>query len=112
MIDSNNIIYFVKEYFSIIFYLLIIFNIVIRVIVTKKGKKKKKKKKSHKGGGKIFKYFTDFLKIIGCIITFGWFWCEYWDDKVEEIKEVLRMTPSPEYTVDEDPDVYDPSELF
>ena len=70
MIDSNNIIYFVKEYFAIIFYLLIIFNIVISVIVTKKSKKKK----SRKGGGSL----SDIWHVLLCIITFGWS-CEFWD---------------------------------
>jgi hypothetical protein len=74
MIDSNNIIYFIKEYFAIIFYLLIIFNIVIRVIVTKKSKKKSKKKKSRKGGGILGDIWYVFL----CIITFGMS-CEFWD---------------------------------
>jgi len=72
MIDSNNIIYFVKEYFAIIFYLLIIFNIVIRVIVTKKSKKKK----SRKGGGIL----SDIWYVLLCIITFGWS-CGFWDKK-------------------------------
>lgn len=70
MIDSNNIIYFVKEYFAIIFYLLIIFNIVIKVIVTKKSKKKK----SRKGGGSL----SDIWHVLLCIITFGWS-CGFWD---------------------------------
>ena len=74
MIDSNNIIYFVKEYFAIIFYLLIIFNIVIKVIVTKKSKKKSKKKKSSKGGGVL----GDIGYVLLCIITFGMS-CEFWD---------------------------------
>ena len=67
---SNYIIHFIKEYFAIIFYLFIISNIVIRVIITKKSKKKKKK--SRKGGGNIYEIFRDFLKIIWCIITFGY----------------------------------------
>ena len=71
MFDSNNIIYFVKEYFAIIFYLLIIFNIVIKVIVTKKSKKKK----SRKGGGSL----SDIWHVLLCIITFGWS-CGFWDD--------------------------------
>tara|TARA_B000000475_G_C15999955_1_gene448532 strand:- start:2084 stop:2395 length:312 start_codon:yes stop_codon:yes gene_type:complete len=71
MIDSNNIIYFVKEYFAIIFYLLIIFNIVIKVIVTKKSKKKKYRK----GGGSL----SDIWHVLLCIITFGWS-CGFWDN--------------------------------
>jgi hypothetical protein len=78
MLNSNYIIYFVKEYFAIIFYLLIIFNIVIRVIVTKKNKKKKKKKKSRKGGGIL----GDILYILLCIITFGWS-CNFWGERRE-----------------------------
>ena len=74
MIESNNIIYFIKEYFAIIFYLLIIFNIVIRVIVTKKSKKKSKEKKSRKGGAILGDIWYVFL----CIITFGMS-CEFWD---------------------------------
>ena len=74
MIDSNNIIYFVKEYFAIIFYILIIFNIVSRVILKKKNKKKSKKKKSSKGGGIL----GDIWYVLLCIITFG-LSCDFWD---------------------------------
>ena len=74
MIDSNNIIYFVKEYFAIIFYILIIFNIVSRVILKKKNKKKSKKKKSIKGGGIL----GDIWYVLLCIITFG-LSCDFWD---------------------------------
>ena len=86
MLNSNYIIYFIKEYFAIIFYLLIIFNIVIRVIVTKKNKKKKKKKKSRKGGGIL----GDILYVLLCIITFGWS-CNFWDRK--GMLDLLRLTP-------------------
>ena len=93
MLNSNYIIYFVKEYFAIIFYLLIIFNIVIRVIVTKKNKKKKKKKKSRKGGGIL----GDILYILLCIITFGWS-CNFWRERRErrETKNYFKKNVLPE----------------
>jgi len=73
MIDSNNIIYFIKEYFAIIFYLFIISKIVFRVIQRKRKRKRKRKKKSRKGGGILM----DIWRVLLCIITFG-LSCNFW----------------------------------
>jgi len=73
MIDSNNIIYFIKEYFAIIFYLFIISKIVFRVIQRKRKRKRKRKKKSRKGGGILM----DIWSVLLCIITFG-LSCNFW----------------------------------
>ena len=81
---------FIKEFLTALFYFFVIFNIIIRIIVTKKGKKKKKK--SRKGGGNIYEIFRDFLKIIWCIITFG-YGKGCFQDKVDTptVEQVVRQ---------------------
>ena len=81
---------FIKNFLTALFYFFVIFNIIIRIIVTKKSKKKKKK--SRKGGGNIYEFFRDFLKIIWCIITFG-FGKGCFQDKVEipTVEQVVRQ---------------------
>ena len=59
MIDSNYIIYLIKEYFALVFFVVIIFNIILRTIVSKKVNKKGKL--GHKGGSllaNITNFFT------------------------------------------------------
>ena len=81
---------FIKNFLTALFYFFVLFNIIIRIIVTKKSKKKKKK--SRKGGGNIYEFFRDFLKIIWCIITFG-FGKGCFQDKVEipTVEQVVRQ---------------------
>ena len=61
MIDSNYIIYFIKEYFALVFFVVIIFNIILRTMVNKKVNKKGKR--GHKGGGGLLSTITKFFTL-------------------------------------------------
>jgi Na+/proline symporter len=60
MIDSNYIIYLIKEYFALVFFVVIIFNIILRTMVKKKVNKKGKR--GHKGGG-LLSTITNFVTL-------------------------------------------------
>tara|TARA_B110000444_G_scaffold81794_1_gene77319 strand:- start:510 stop:737 length:228 start_codon:yes stop_codon:yes gene_type:complete len=60
MIDSNYIIYLIKEYFALVFFVVIIFNIILRTMVKKKVNKKGKR--GHKGGG-LLSTITNFFTL-------------------------------------------------
>jgi hypothetical protein len=61
MIDSNYIIYLIKEYFALVFFVVIIFNIILRTMVNKKVNKKGKR--GHKGGGGLLSTITNFFTL-------------------------------------------------